>query len=96
MTSMNKQRQRQIRNTQVDKLIAVLSDGRWHTTKELVRRVGHAFGGAKFVLTTSGIQVERRRHPSQRWQYQYRVDLSNPLGYANGDPEIGTAEPSRH
>ena len=51
----------------------VLSDGRWHATAELVRRVGHTFVMAKFHLTRQGYDIERRVHPVRRYQFQYRL-----------------------
>ena len=66
--------------TKVDKLITVLSDGKWHSTKELVRRVGPAFGGARYWLAKTGINVQRRAHKKKRWQHEYRIDLDNPFG----------------
>lgn len=57
-----------------EKLYYVLSDSRWHSTKELVRRVGHSFAVAKFKLVQYGHQIEKRRHPNLRHQFQYRLD----------------------
>ncbi len=71
--------------TRVDLLMAVLSDGAWHSTKELARRVGHTFGGAKFTLSRTGIHVDRRPIRTRRWQWQYRIDLANPLKHENGE-----------
>ena len=59
--------------TKVEKLHAVLADGRWHSTRELVRRVGHAFAVSKFKLVRYGHDIERRPHPTKRWQWQYRL-----------------------
>ena len=42
-------------------------------------------GVAKFTLTRSGIRVERRRHRTLRWQWQYRIDLTDPIGFAGND-----------
>ena len=67
-------------DTKVDKLITVLSDDKWHSTKELVRRVGQTFGGARHWLAKTGINVQRRSHKKKRWQYEYRIDLDNPFG----------------
>lgn len=61
------------RPTKTEKLLTVLSDGRWHTTRELVRRVGHTFAIAKFKLIACGYAIERRRHPAKRFQHQYRM-----------------------
>lgn len=62
--------------TKSERLLEVLRDGEWHSTKELVRRVGHTFGGAVFKLRRFRHEVERQRHPSQRYQHQYRLTES--------------------
>lgn len=59
--------------TNAERLYAVLADGQWHSTKELVRRVGHTFAGAKRQLTHAGYHVLKRRHPRRRHQWQYRL-----------------------
>ena len=59
--------------TKTEKLYAILEDGKWHTTKELARRVGHTFGGAKYTLVKYGIRFEAERHPSRRYQWRYRL-----------------------
>ncbi len=64
---------RRRRATQADKLFDVLSDFRWHTTKELARRVGHSFTSAVGALEREGFHVTQRSHPRRRWQYQYRI-----------------------
>ena len=53
--------------------LRVMADANWHSTRELVQRVGHTFGYIKFKLTLEGFDIERRRHPSKAHQYQYRV-----------------------
>ena len=65
------------RVTKIEILFNILSDKEWHTTKELSRRVGHTFAVAKFYLTRYGYLIERRRHPSRRYQHQYRL-LDSP------------------
>lgn len=61
------------RRTRASVLEAVLRDGGWHSTFELVLKVGHTFAGAKFQLTRYGYTVERRKHPSHPRQWQYRL-----------------------
>lgn len=61
------------RRTQVDTLFEILSDRRWHSTKELARRVGHAFAVSKFTLVHRfHYNIERRRHPTLKRQHEYR------------------------
>lgn len=62
------------RPTKADLLLLVLDDRRWHSTRELSRRVGHTFAVAKFKLTHSyGYRIKRRRHPLLSRQHQYRL-----------------------
>lgn len=61
------------RRTKAKRLLTILEDGHWHATQELVRRVGHTFGGAKRHLVLSGYQIERERHPAKKYQHQYRL-----------------------
>lgn len=61
------------RITKAEKLLTVLSDGDWHSTKELARRVGHTFPVATYKLRHTGHQVERRSHPTKPRQFQYRL-----------------------
>ena len=63
-----------LRTTKIEKLLIVLSDGKWHSTKELVRRVGHSFAVAKFKAMHYGYFIEKRRHPFRTWQWQYRLE----------------------
>lgn len=64
--------------TKADKLLALLKDRACHSTKELVRRVGHAFGGAIFKLRRRGFTIERTTHPTKRYQNQYRLTNEPP------------------
>ena len=59
--------------TQAEQLLAVLSDGRWHTTKELVRRVGKTFAVTKSQLVAHGWPIERRSHSTKKHQHLYRL-----------------------
>lgn len=69
------------RTTNLDRLISTLVDGRWHSTRELRRRVGPNFHLAKFKLVRSGIPVERRKHSRRRGDFQYRVDINELAGH---------------
>jgi hypothetical protein len=61
----------------MERLLTVLSDGQWHTTAELARKVGHTFVVAKFVLVRRGYEIVREPHPSRRHQHLYRL-VSTP------------------
>lgn len=64
--------------TKADKLLAILLDHACHSTRELVRRVGHTFGGAIYQLRRpaarrKGYVIERRKHPTRKYEHQYRL-----------------------
>jgi hypothetical protein len=61
------------RRTKIEKLLHVLSDGKWHSTRELVRRVGHTFSVAKFKLVQYGYPVQRQKHHNRKYQHLYRL-----------------------
>lgn len=63
-----------LRIIKTEKLLTILADGRWHSTKDLVHRVGHTFAFAKFKITRQGFIVEKRKHPGKPRQYQYRLE----------------------
>lgn len=66
-----------------ERLLGVLADGRWHPTRELVRRVGHTFAGAKFALVRDGYEIDRRPHGSRRRQHEYRLVRVPRTGYSS-------------
>lgn len=59
--------------TKSEKLLRVLADHDWHSTKELCRRVSHAFAGPIFKLRQSGYTIEKRYHLMREYQYEYRL-----------------------
>jgi hypothetical protein len=59
--------------TKTDKLLRALEDGRFHSTDELVRRVGHTFVQVKYRLVKLGYPIERQPHPSKPHHFQYRL-----------------------
>jgi hypothetical protein len=62
------------RPTNAEQLRLLLSDGQWHSTKELSRRIGHTFGFSIWKLRHEEHRdIERRAHPSCRYQHQYRL-----------------------
>jgi hypothetical protein len=59
--------------TRAERLHDLLADGTWHSTRELVRRIGHTFGGAVYVLRRTGYSVACERHPTLAGQHRYRL-----------------------
>ena len=59
--------------TRAVRLMAALRDRRWHSTRELVRRVGHTFASAKHWLVKRGTAVARDRDPRRPGNYRYRL-----------------------
>lgn len=56
--------------TQVDKLLALLSDNKWHTANELTYTVGHRFGDAIHKARKLGYDIDKRTVNHNEFQYQ--------------------------
>ncbi|MGI0494991.1 hypothetical protein ACN4EG_24665 [Alkalinema pantanalense CENA528] len=56
--------------TKLDLLVTVMQDGEWHSTEDLVQRVGHRFSATKHVAEKQGYQFEKRRQGNQ---FEYRM-----------------------
>jgi hypothetical protein len=62
------------RQTNAERLLELLSDHEWHSTRELSRRISHAFAVAKFKLVhQERRRIEKRKHATRRYQYEYRL-----------------------
>jgi hypothetical protein len=55
--------------TKLELLVAVMGDGRWYSTEELVDRVGHRFSATKHVAQKQGYKFDVRRE-GQRFEYR--------------------------
>ena len=64
-------------STRAARLFAVLSDGEWHSSTELVRRVGHTFVQAKARLKYLGNVIEKR-HVEGTLHSAWHYRLLNP------------------
>ncbi len=54
-------------------LYETLIDGKWHSTAELVRAVGHTFAVAKYrLIHQHNLVIEKRREP-HTGAYHYRL-----------------------
>lgn len=59
--------------TMLEKLTLVLSDGDWHSTEELVERVGHRFSATMHVaIKQHGYKIEKRRNSQKQFEYQQK------------------------
>lgn len=56
-----------------DRLLSLLSDGRWHSAEELVEKISHRFSATIYILKQRGYQIEKRRIDGQ--QHEYRLIL---------------------
>lgn len=58
-------------STMLEKLALVLSDGAWHSTEELVERVGHRFSATMHTaIKKHGYKIEKRRNSLKQFEYQ--------------------------
>jgi hypothetical protein len=59
--------------TKLELLVAVMRDGGWYSTAELVERVGHRFSATKHVAQKQGYKFEVRQE-GQRFEYRMVVE----------------------
>ncbi len=60
-----------VKNTNLEKLIEVLRDGRWHSADELAAKVSFRFGHTIFEGRKKGYSIEKRQ--VARSQFEYRL-----------------------
>lgn len=65
------------RHTKIERLRLILSDGQWHSARELARRLGHAFGVAIYHLRHKGRQIVCQLVPGTSRHYRYRLSPKN-------------------
>jgi hypothetical protein len=53
-----------------DRLLRLMSDGRWHSTEELVEKISHRFSATIYVLRKRGYKFEDRRIEGQRREWR--------------------------
>ena len=56
--------------TKLELLASVMGDGGWHSTDDLVQRVGHRFSATKHCAEKRGWKFDRRR---EGMQFEYRL-----------------------
>lgn len=57
--------------TMLEKLHQLMDDGQWHSTAELVERVGHRFSATLHrAVKQHGWQVEKRRSDLRTFEYR--------------------------
>jgi hypothetical protein len=58
------------RQTNLQKLLAVLADGRWHSADELAYKVSFRFGHTIFEAREKDYPVEKRKISHNRYEYR--------------------------
>lgn len=58
------------RLTNLERLIAILKDGKWHSSDELAAKVSWRFGHTVFEARKKGYQVEKRKLAHNRYEYR--------------------------
>ena len=59
-----------VKSTNVERLVAVLKDGRWHSSEELANKVSWRFGHTVFEARKKGYLVEKRKVAHNRFEYR--------------------------
>jgi hypothetical protein len=60
--------------TKLEKLLALLRDGYWHSNDELVQEVEHRFSATMHVARQQGYRFEKRRVDRQQFEYRLLLD----------------------
>lgn len=78
MTQLDLLAERRHRTSRATALRLVLSDGEWHTSTELVSRVGHRFGSAILIISRGGdgrspwlIERQPLKSDGSVWRYRF-------------------------
>jgi biotin operon repressor len=56
--------------TNLERLIAILKDGKWHSSDELANKVSWRFGHTVFEARKKGYSIEKRKVAHNRFEYR--------------------------
>ncbi|MFQ4140916.1 hypothetical protein [Chlorogloeopsis sp. ULAP02] len=59
-----------VKSTNLEKLIAILKDGNWHSSDELAANVSFRFGHTVFEARKKGFLVEKRQVAHNQFEYR--------------------------
>lgn len=59
-----------MRNTNLQRLLATLTDGLWHSGEELTKQVSWRFGATVHEARKKGYLIEKRRIEHNRYEYR--------------------------
>ncbi|MGB3206006.1 MAG: hypothetical protein WBB28_13530 [Crinalium sp.] len=62
-----------VKTTNLDRLIALLRDGRWHSADELANKVSWRFGHTVFEARKKGYFIEMRKVAHNQFEYRMLV-----------------------
>ena len=57
-----------------DRMIRLMSDGKWHSSKELAEKISHRFSATKHVLVKRGYEFDVRRIQGQEYEYRLAIE----------------------
>lgn len=60
-----------VKSTNLKQLIAILKDGKWHSSEELAAKVSWRFGHTVFEARKKGYCIEKQKVAHN--QYEYRM-----------------------
>jgi hypothetical protein len=60
-------------NNLSERTIALMSDGCWHPTNELVEKISHRFSATIHILKKRGYHFEKRKVTTQKYEYKMTV-----------------------
>ncbi|MCW6035633.1 hypothetical protein K4A83_05015 [Spirulina subsalsa FACHB-351] len=59
-----------------EQMIELMSDGAWHSTEELVKKISHRFSATMHILRKRGYKFDTRRRLEDQ-QHEYRLVIES-------------------
>ena len=53
-----------------NRLLKLMSDGRWHSSEELIEKTSHRFSHSMYVLKNQGHKFDMRHIEKQKYEYR--------------------------
>ncbi|MDJ1170227.1 hypothetical protein PMG71_12375 [Roseofilum sp. BLCC_M154] len=61
--------------TLTERLLHLMSDGKWHSTQELVDKISHRFSATMHSLKQRGYQFDKRHLEKNQYEYRLQINL---------------------
>lgn len=66
-------------NSLTDRLLRLMSDGRWHSSEELINKISHRFSVTIFTLKKRGYAFDKRCVGKQKYEYRLVLEAKESM-----------------